>query len=479
MPQDSAGGVVSSGPGAPDSAGVNCPEQQHCAAPVRSASHASVCSRLQGRKLEAAEMNQEPVSRQERHNLLVLLINQSLFRVAWIFKTESVIIPAFLDTLSGSGALRGLLPLLNRLGQSVAPLLMSAGLRATPVKSVWLARTTFLMGLPFLYFGASVQISEGTLGHGYAWVFLTAYVIFFALHGVNEMAAGTVLGKLIPPQRRGRLQAAAAFLGTGCAVAMALLLLSRWLSQSGQLAYGKIFLFVGTVMILASLTIRFLREPADGGGGGRRFLAPREAVSGVLSNLRGDRVFRRLCGMAMLFVFVQSLFPHFQRVGLDAQDQSLQVLMIWVIAQHLGAVSFSTLTGILADRSGVRAALRLLLPCAAIAPLLAVVLVRQFPDFYWVTFFWIGLVPVTFRMQVNYALEIAPAEKHPEYISTLNLCMTLPFLLSPGIGYLIERIGYSVPFLTVSAVIGLGAVAAFLLPEPREPGALQGFRSGN
>ena len=424
-------------------------------------------------------MKPESVSSNERHNLLVLLLNQSLFRIAWIFKTESVIIPAFLDSLSGSGVLRGLLPLLNRLGQSVAPLLMSSGLRATPLKSVWLGRTTFLMGLPFLFFGMSVQLSAGTLGEGYAGVFLSAYVIFFALHGINEMAAGTVLGKLIPAQRRGRLQAAAAFVGTGCAVAMALLLLSRWLEQPGQLPFGKIFLFVGTVMILASLTIRFLREPADEVAEGRGFLTPRKAISGVLSNLRGDRVFRRLCGMAMLFVFVQSLFPHFQRVGLDAQNQSLQVLMIWVIAQHLGAVSFSTLTGILADRSGVRAALRLLLPCAAIAPLLAVVLARQFPGFYWLTFFWIGLVPVTFRMQVNYALEIAPAEKHPEYISTLNLCMTLPFLMSPGIGYLVERIGYLGPFLAVSGVVGLGAVAAFLLPEPREPGALQDFRSGN
>ncbi|MFZ9090828.1 MAG: hypothetical protein ACO3FE_12130, partial [Planctomycetaceae bacterium] len=162
-------------------------------------------------------MSSEEIRTHERRNLLVLLINQSLFRMAWIFKTESVIIPAFLDTISGSGALRGLLPLLNRLGQSIAPLLMAPGLRATPVKSIWLGRTTFLMGIPFLFFGASVKISGADLPESYAIVFLLAYVVFFGLHGVNEMSAGTVLGKLIPPARRGRLQAAAAILGTGCA----------------------------------------------------------------------------------------------------------------------------------------------------------------------------------------------------------------------------------------------------------------------
>jgi hypothetical protein len=49
---------------------------------------------------------------------LALLVHQSLFRVAWIFKTESVIMPAFLDSISESGLIRGALPLLNRTGQS-------------------------------------------------------------------------------------------------------------------------------------------------------------------------------------------------------------------------------------------------------------------------------------------------------------------------------------------------------------------------
>ncbi|MGB0738540.1 MAG: hypothetical protein ACPGXX_00620 [Planctomycetaceae bacterium] len=412
-------------------------------------------------------MSSEEIRTHERRNLLVLLINQSLFRMAWIFKTESVIIPAFLDTISGSGALRGLLPLLNRLGQSIAPLLMAPGLRATPVKSIWLGRTTFLMGIPFLFFGASVKISGADLPESFAIVFLLAYVVFFGLHGVNEMSAGTVLGKLIPPARRGRLQAAAAILGTGCAVTTALLLLRPWLNAEGQRPFGNIFLFVGSMMMLASVVTRFLREPADVTGGGRRFLSLRETFAGVGSNLRGDRIFRQLCIMAVLFVFSQSLFPHFQRVGLETAGESLSVLLVWVIAQHIGAVCFSTITGLLADRAGVRAALRLLLPCAAVAPLLAVSLAHWFPQYYWLTFFWIGLVPVTFRMQVNYALEIAPAEKHPEYISTLNLCMTVPFLLSPMIGYGVERIGYLIPFVGVALIVSAGAVTTLFLPEPR------------
>ncbi len=59
----------------------------------------------------------------EPRNLVLLALHQIVFRIAWMFKTESVIIPAFLDFVSGPGAggLRGCLPVLNRLGQSVLP----------------------------------------------------------------------------------------------------------------------------------------------------------------------------------------------------------------------------------------------------------------------------------------------------------------------------------------------------------------------
>ena len=85
------------------------------------------------------------------HNKFALLAHQSLFRVAWIFKTESVIMPAFLDSISESGFIRGALPLLNRTGQSLAPLLLAKRLSAAPLKTAWLSRTTFLMGMPFLF----------------------------------------------------------------------------------------------------------------------------------------------------------------------------------------------------------------------------------------------------------------------------------------------------------------------------------------
>lgn len=405
----------------------------------------------------------------QSHNRFALLAHQAIFRVAWIFKTESVIMPAFLDSISESGVIRGALPLLNRTGQSLAPLLLARRLSAAPLKTAWLSRTTFLMGMPFLFLSGSVAVADAQLPPWFAMVFLIAYVIFFCLHGVNDMTLSTVLGKLIAVRERGRLQAAASTIGTTAAVSLALLLLSGWLQRPGQSPFQPIFLFVGSAMMLAGISSKLLREQADAEGSVSEFPGKKAVFRQAFQRIAGDPVLRRLCLVAVLFVSSQTLFPHYQKVGLARQMGQRTVLMDWVIAQHLGAVCFSMASGLLADRFGTRAALRLLLPCAAFAPVLAILLEAYVsPGWFWITFFWIGLVPVTLRVLVNYVIEIATRDKHPEYISTLNLCMAVPFLCSPLLGALVDWTGHVLPFLIVAFAVGIGAVLTLTMQEPRQ-----------
>ena len=46
----------------------------------------------------------------EKRNLIVFALNQILMRLGWMFKAESVVIPAFIDIYTASGTIRGLLP---------------------------------------------------------------------------------------------------------------------------------------------------------------------------------------------------------------------------------------------------------------------------------------------------------------------------------------------------------------------------------
>src|SRR5690606_37028761 len=76
----------------------------------------------------------DEIAEHESKNLLVLAVHHIVLRLAWIFKTESVIVPAFVDTIAGAAWVRSCLPVLNRLGQSVPPMIYAESLRAMPRK---------------------------------------------------------------------------------------------------------------------------------------------------------------------------------------------------------------------------------------------------------------------------------------------------------------------------------------------------------
>jgi hypothetical protein len=79
----------------------------------------------------------------------------------------------------------------------------------------------------------------------------------------------------------------------------------------------------------------------------------------------------------------------------------------------------------------------------------------------------LGITPVTFRTLANYALELAHHTDHPRYLSTLRLCMAVPFLFSPLIGWLVDVVGFRVVFTGISAMALVGGALTFRMAEPR------------
>ena len=61
----------------------------------------------------------------EKRNFIVFVVNQIFVRIGWIFKTETVVMPGFLDTHTPSGVIRGFLPLIARVGQSLPQFLVA------------------------------------------------------------------------------------------------------------------------------------------------------------------------------------------------------------------------------------------------------------------------------------------------------------------------------------------------------------------
>lgn len=403
----------------------------------------------------------------ERRNLRSLVFHQVLFRTAWIFKTESVIMPAFLDSITDSGWVRGMLPPLNRFGQSIVPLLLSDRLSRTHLKSRWLAISTFLMSLPFLAIGGLLLLMQpGATPPWFVFFFLASYGTFFSVHGVNQGAFNTLQGKVIRPDRRGQLIMIASYIGSPVAVLMAWILLKPWTeAQPPKFAY--IFLFTGCAFLLASLTLRWILESPDSKQPKTRIEFRRRFAEAAYL-LKIDPHLRRLCLLGTLFVTSQLLFPHYQRLGRESNGYSGQMLMIWVVAQNLSAAFFAWISGTIADKRGTRSALRSLTFLAIFAPLIALT-VGYFgaASWYWLTFAWLGVVPVTYRMQLNYALELTDRINHPIYVSTVVLSMAAPIVFSPLVGELVDRTGYVFSFCGISCLVTAAWLTSLSLAEPR------------
>lgn len=411
------------------------------------------------------------IERHENRNLLLLALHQIVFRVGWIFKTESVIMPAVLDQVAGAGWVRGLLPILNRFGQSVPPVFAATVLQRMHLKKRALAILPILMSVPFLVL-ACVWLGGGfdRSGQGRAvWpvvLFLAMYATFFVLVGLYHLAFGTVQGKLIRPTRRGKLLRTSTFWGSIPAMLMAWWLLSKWLRLPDG-GYGYTFAFTGACFFVSGLVVFALHEPGDGVE--TRTDRKRDALTAVGKALQTDSNLRRLVGVAMLFGTGLIIFPHYQALAREELGLSGVHLMVWVITQNAAVGVLSLFVGPLADRKGNRLTLQILLFGSAIAPAYAIALpnVPGGDRIFWLVFIPLAVIPLVLRLLVNYTLEICDAEQHARYLSTVSLGLAVPFFASPLVGWLADVAGFRLVFLSAVCLTVLGGLLSLGLSEPR------------
>ncbi|MCA9077099.1 MAG: MFS transporter [Planctomycetaceae bacterium] len=424
-----------------------------------------------------SEDRREMIEADEPRNILVLAGYQVLLRMAWIFKTESVIMPAVVDTISGAGWVRGCLPVLNRVGQSIPPLFMAERLRNSHLKYRWLYITTLMGAAIFALLALIWFLVEQKRQPMMTLAFLLLYTLFFGVTGVNQLAIGTVQGKLVRANRRGRLMTISGIVGSIAAVTAAGFLLTRWLAMPDNTGYAWIFAFVAGGFVAAALLLKWLIEPPD-----ERIATPRRTprhhFSSAWQVYRQDRSFRRAANVGMLFIGSILLFPHYRWVAAEQLGTSSTDMVGWVIAQNLGVGFFSPIFGTIADRHGNRIVMRLEIFAGAMVPLLAIIMASGFVpnggDWYWIVFAFLGLVPVTIKTIFNYTLELADETEHPRYLSTMRICFAVPFVISPLAGLLLDLFpadskftGVGILFGTVSCLMLIGGILTFRMAEPR------------
>ncbi len=401
-------------------------------------------------------------------NFAVLALDHVVLRIGWIFKTESIIIPAVLDALGGSAWLRGCLPLLNRFGQSVPPLVVAPRLARATFKRNWLVGCGAVMAACFGLLSLGWSLRE-TWGAGWAQAgFLAVYAVFFATTGVHQLTFNTLQGKLVPVTWRGKLLLASNLVGAPSAVLFAAWLLPKWLTPTGG-NFTAIFAFTAGAFGLAALSGWLLVERPDA-------IPPKRPRREPVFRLawravRQDARLRQLAIVAACFGSCIVLFPHYQALGRSARiGFDMRALMGWVVLQNIGTAVFSVVLGPVADRFGNRRVLLVGLLGIALVPWLAIGSIYAGTTGKWLfssMFVAIGLTPVMYRVVFNYSLELAPPTQHPRYLSVLGVATSIPALAAPLVGWAIDAWGYEVVFSSVSLVVAAGWLLAFRMKDPR------------
>ncbi len=439
-------------------------------------------------------------------NFLLIAMQQVMFRVAWIFKTETIIIPAFMVFIGASPLQRSILPVLNRIGFSL-PVLFARRLKNMPRKKWALAACSFGMAFPFAILAAilstnvwrdeevaRVGVSGEVVSQAAAWFpwfFLFLYGIFFAVTGLNQLAAHTVQGKLIQAQRRGRLMAISVMVGVPLAVAAAWFLLRRFLEME-DFGFNWIFAVSSLIFVLGTLVVFGLVESPDAHYE-EAAASPLTYFGDAWRALRNDPHFTQLSIVIFLYGTMFMLFPHYipmatEHFGLEfvkvtevvagEGEVGLKIteLVSWVCIQNIGTAVFSIVLGLMADKLGNRLAMRIAILGSALAPLLAAGLMFLGPEiggrYFWTVFVLLAFVPVTMRLIANYTLELARCEDHPRYVSTIGLCIAAPVIVGALlVGLLVEVIGYQWLFIGGSCLVLLAALQTFRIIEPRHNGS--------
>ncbi|MGI6375989.1 MAG: MFS transporter [Anaerolineae bacterium] len=414
-------------------------------------------------------------------NALALALDTAFFHTALNFISTTTVLLTFLATLVNNEVLIGVAAgIIN--SAWLLPQLLVAGLAARQprmkpllVKAVWYTRPV-LLPLALAIWWLTPQHPGLTFG-----ITVAAIFVFFVGDAFASVPWFALLGRVLPPTRRGRVIGAGQVAG-GLGGVVAGLAVRSILSNSERFAYPgnyALLVIIGWLIFFGSgLAVLFIREPQRP--------APKESPPSVgqvfrmmPSLLASDHPFRKVIITRLLLGFsgiASSFYVLYatQRLGFPAADMGY-----FITAQVIGSVGSGLLLGYVQDRWGPLRHMRINIAIAMLPPLCALLAglsQRAWPSavipLYLALYFFFGVAWSSVSWPFfNWMLEYAPDERRPLYIGLTNTLGAIT-MVAPTIGGLLVRsVSYPAAFI-VSIVFALAAMAlSFRLPCTRRDGA--------
>jgi MFS family permease len=412
----------------------------------------------------------------ERRTFWGILGDMSFFGIGQSFAGQTTVIPSFLSTLTGSAPLIGLASAISSGGWLIPQLFAANKLASLTHRKAAVAIPATVGRFVSLLMGpAMLLLAPRNAGAALA-VFFLLYTVFWVVDGIASVAWLDILGGSLPSSTRARLiglgNVAPGIAGIGAGVIVGIVLSSS--SFPWPYNYGLLFIFCGILYTLSLVSFLFIQEkPSPATKAPLPWPAYFRKMTEVV---RGDAPFRRAVAVQLALGGVGIATPFYIVHGLDAMGFPQASVGLFTSMQLAGSVLSALLMGMLGEKRGTRAVMRLWSWLAIVAPGLAVgarVLAPALPGaalyVYAAVFLIVGMQGLANMAGfLNWVLEYAPASDRPLYIGFANTLGGLSLVMPLLGGWLLAATG---SYHALFAVAAVGPACALVLlrrlPEPR------------
>ncbi len=406
------------------------------------------------RKERKTDLRQSTASL-NRRNFIAGLWHGAFMTLGVSLTQPTIVISAFVADLTGSTIWVGGLMTVLTVAGAIPQLFVARLIEPRPRKMPYLLIAIYLRVISWGILAWSIYIFGGHNPMALTGILVGMLVIFYAGGGLGNIPYTDIIGKIIPPNKRGAFYGGRGILAGPLSVAAAFAARHILANVTYPNNYALLFGIAAVGLAISSIGFWVIREPITA----NTHQKPQSWPEFRQHLLIVSRKLKPLITVQLLTGFSLMVLPFYVVYAREQLGAPMDAVGWFLLAQVLGGSLSNFVWAHLVDTSGSRRMLFICAVISAITPLFAIVL----GSLNWMAmlpiFFFAGAVFNGRKVGFQSALlEVSPTAERSTYAG-LNAVLTLPVaFLSLLAGLLLQYWSYTVLFFIASIFIGLGAV---------------------